>query len=91
MHNNHYATILLQKGLYDESVSSFFRNVDTRHDDPTNIPLGDSRGKIRHLKARVCTVPTVDTILLSHFHASYKGLLLSFENYQDPISKNQLQ
>lgn len=43
----------LQSGLYDEAMSSFFRNVDSRYDDPVDIPVGDSRGKIRSLKARV--------------------------------------
>ncbi len=40
-----------KQGVYDESMSSFFRNVDTRYDD-VNIPLGNSKGQIRSLKAR---------------------------------------
>ncbi|XP_048348499.1 tubulin epsilon chain isoform X1 [Sphaerodactylus townsendi] len=36
-----------QKGIYDEALSSFFRNVDTRSDDADT-----SRGKICSLKAR---------------------------------------
>ncbi|XP_064652208.1 tubulin epsilon chain-like [Lineus longissimus] len=45
-----------KRGVYDESISSFFRNVDTRYDDPVDIPLGDSRGKIKSLKARAVLV-----------------------------------
>jgi len=44
---------LLQAGIYDEAMSSFFRNVDTRYGEPSDIPLGDACGKIRSLKARV--------------------------------------
>jgi tubulin epsilon len=35
-------------------LSSFFRNVDSRYDDPANIPMGKGKGKIKALKARVC-------------------------------------
>ena len=36
-------------------MGSFFRNVDSRGtDDSCDIPVGDSKGKIRSLKARVC-------------------------------------
>ena len=44
---------LLQHGVYNEPISSFFRNVDTRYEDPLDIPVGDGKGKIRALKARV--------------------------------------
>ncbi|KAG2495742.1 hypothetical protein HYH03_006339 [Edaphochlamys debaryana] len=40
------------KGVYDEALSSFFRNVDTRVEPPQNLPVGDGRGPIRTLKAR---------------------------------------
>ncbi|KAG2450093.1 hypothetical protein HYH02_000197 [Chlamydomonas schloesseri] len=40
------------KGVYDEALSSFFRNVDTRVEPPRNLPVGDGRGAIRTLKAR---------------------------------------
>ncbi|GIL43207.1 hypothetical protein Vafri_1011 [Volvox africanus] len=40
------------KGVYDEALSSFFRNVDTRVEPPRNLPVGDGRGPIRTLKAR---------------------------------------
>lgn len=45
--------MFLQHGVYDESLSSFFRNVDSRYDDPTNITLGTGKGKVKSLKARV--------------------------------------
>ena len=44
---------ILQTGVYDESLSSFFRNVDSRYEDPADIPLSQGKGKIRSLKARV--------------------------------------
>ncbi|GFR41169.1 hypothetical protein Agub_g1835 [Astrephomene gubernaculifera] len=40
------------KGVYDEALSSFFRNVDTRVEPHRNLPVGDGRGAIRTLKAR---------------------------------------
>ncbi|XP_053382709.1 tubulin epsilon chain-like [Mercenaria mercenaria] len=43
-------------GTYDESLSSFFRNVDSRFDDPANIPLDRGTGKIKSLKARAVLV-----------------------------------
>ncbi len=43
----------IQKGVYDEAMSSFFRNVDARYENPLDIPLGDQKGEIRTLKARV--------------------------------------
>lgn len=43
-------------GIYDEAMSSFFRNVDTRYGEPSDIPLGDACGKIRSLKARAVLV-----------------------------------
>ena len=45
--------MLFQGGVYDEPLSSFFRNVDTRHGRCSDIPLGDGKGKIKNLKARV--------------------------------------
>ena len=40
------------KGLFDESLSSFFRNVDTRYEPFRNLQVGDGSGSIRALKAR---------------------------------------
>lgn len=45
-----------KQGTYDESLSSFFRNVDNRYDDPADIALEEGRGKIKSLKARAVLV-----------------------------------
>jgi len=45
-----------KNGIYDESIGSFFRNVDGRHDDPADIPIGAGTGKIKSLKARAVLV-----------------------------------
>ncbi|XP_005103226.1 tubulin epsilon chain [Aplysia californica] len=45
-----------KNGIYDESIGSFFRNVDGRHDDPADIPVGTGTGKIKSLKARAVLV-----------------------------------
>lgn len=39
-----------QSGLFDESMSSFFRNVDQKTD--TEIPVGSGKERIRGLRAR---------------------------------------
>eukprot|EP00873_Tetraselmis_striata_P003164 jgi/Tetstr1/423428/TSEL_014109.t1 len=44
------------KGVFDESLSSFFRNVDTRYEPPRDLPVGDGRGPIASLKARAVIV-----------------------------------
>ena len=41
-------------------MSSFFRNVDTRYQDPLEIPLGDGRNPISGLKARALLVDMED-------------------------------
>ena len=40
------------RGVYDEALSSFFRNVDCSVEPPRSLPVGDGRGIIRNLKAR---------------------------------------
>ncbi|GAX75354.1 hypothetical protein CEUSTIGMA_g2798.t1 [Chlamydomonas eustigma] len=40
------------KGVFDEALSSFFRNVDARYVPPRNLPVGDGTGIIQTLKAR---------------------------------------
>lgn len=45
-----------RKGVFDEPLSSFFRNVDTRYSEPQNIPLGSGDGKIKSLRARAVLV-----------------------------------
>ena len=44
------------KARYDEALSSFFQNVDSRGDAPVSLPVGDGRGAIRALKARAVVV-----------------------------------
>ena len=39
-------------GLFDDSMSSFFRNVDTRHADPLEIPVAGGQHPISALRAR---------------------------------------
>ncbi|XP_077990397.1 tubulin epsilon chain-like [Glandiceps talaboti] len=47
---------LNKQGIFDESLSSFFRNVDTRYDNPANLPMGSGRNKIKALKARAVII-----------------------------------
>ncbi|GMF38600.1 unnamed protein product [Phytophthora lilii] len=44
------------RAVFDDSMSSFFRNVDTRHSPPTDLPFGGGRTPIRSLKARAILV-----------------------------------
>lgn len=44
-----------KNGVYDESMSSFFRNVDSRLGS-SDIPVGNSSGKIHTLKARAVLI-----------------------------------
>ena len=50
-------------GLFDESLSSFFRNVDTRHADPLEIPLGAGQPPISALRARSVLVDTEEGVV----------------------------
>lgn len=50
-------------GLFDESLSSFFRNVDTRHADPLEIPLGAGQHPISALRARSVLVDTEEGVV----------------------------
>ena len=43
-------------GCFDESMSSFFRNVDSRYDDPLDLPFENGTNKIKCLKARAILV-----------------------------------
>lgn len=45
-----------KKGLYDEPISTFFQNVDTRSSPPRDIAVGNGRNKIASLKARALLV-----------------------------------
>lgn len=43
-------------GLFDDAMSSFFRNVDCRSSPPRDIPVGDGSAPISNLKARAVLV-----------------------------------
>jgi len=59
------------KGVYDEAMSSFFRNVDTRYEDPEEIRVGDGTGFIRSLKARAVVIDMEEGVV----NATLKGSL----------------
>ncbi|CAG9462416.1 unnamed protein product [Pedinophyceae sp. YPF-701] len=44
------------RGLFDEPISSFFRNTDDRYNPPKELEVGDGTGRIRTLKARAVVV-----------------------------------
>ena len=44
-----------KKGIYDEALGTFFRNVDTSR-DACDIPLGDGLQKIKSLRARAVLI-----------------------------------
>ena len=50
------------KARYDEALSSFFQNVDSRRNPPLSLPVGDGRGAIRALKARAVVVDMEDGV-----------------------------
>uniref|UniRef100_K3WV56 Tubulin/FtsZ GTPase domain-containing protein n=1 Tax=Globisporangium ultimum (strain ATCC 200006 / CBS 805.95 / DAOM BR144) TaxID=431595 RepID=K3WV56_GLOUD len=45
-----------KKGRFDESMSTFFRNVDTRYADPMDLPFANGRSAVKSLKARAILV-----------------------------------
>ncbi|DBA00874.1 TPA: hypothetical protein N0F65_008517 [Lagenidium giganteum] len=45
-----------KKRVFDESMSTFFRNVDTRYSDPQDIPFANGTAPIKSLKARAILV-----------------------------------
>eukprot|EP00741_Cyanophora_paradoxa_P019504 tig00021127_g18827.t1 len=52
-----------KNATFNEPLSSFFRNVDTRYEDPLDIPVGDGTGKIRTLKARAVLIDMEEGVL----------------------------
>lgn len=51
-------------GLYDDSISSFFKNVDSRFQPPINLPVGRGQpGPIRSLKARAVVVDMEEGVI----------------------------
>ncbi|XP_071100417.1 tubulin epsilon chain-like isoform X1 [Haliotis cracherodii] len=69
-------------GMYDEPLSSFFRNVDSRYDDTSDIPVGDGKGKIRSLKARAVLVDMEEGVVSE----LTKGPLREVFDYQQLIT-----
>jgi tubulin epsilon len=62
-----------QTGLFDESMSTFFRNVDVRSSPPLDLPLTDSRGQplpLATLKARAVLVDMETGVLDELLHRS---------------------
>eukprot|EP00036_Acanthoecidae_sp_10tr_P012996 CAMPEP_0206290352 /NCGR_PEP_ID=MMETSP0106_2-20121207/2576_1 /ASSEMBLY_ACC=CAM_ASM_000206 /TAXON_ID=81532 /ORGANISM="Acanthoeca-like sp., Strain 10tr" /LENGTH=440 /DNA_ID=CAMNT_0053720911 /DNA_START=229 /DNA_END=1548 /DNA_ORIENTATION=+ len=53
------------KGLFDEPISTFFRNVDGRRSPPRELPLGDGTGKIGALKARAVLIDMEEGVINS--------------------------
>lgn len=51
------------RAVYDEPLSAFFRNVDSRYDDPPDLPLGSGTGPIRTLKARAVLVDMEEGVI----------------------------
>lgn len=49
--------------LFDESMSSFFRNVDTRYTPPRDIPLAGGANRIGSLRARAVLVDTEEGVV----------------------------
>ncbi|XP_039268620.2 tubulin epsilon chain-like [Styela clava] len=52
-----------QKGVYNDSVSSFFRNTDSRFDSGADIPVGQGKSKISNLKARAILVDMEEGVI----------------------------
>lgn len=57
-----------KKGIFDEALSSFFRNVDVRSKsssqfDTTEIPVGKGAEKIRNLRARAVLIDTEEGVV----------------------------
>ena len=50
------------RARYDEALSSFFQNVDTRSSPPARLPVGDGKDAIRALKARAVVVDMEDGV-----------------------------
>ncbi|OWZ16528.1 Tubulin/FtsZ family protein [Phytophthora megakarya] len=44
------------RAVFDESMSSFFRNVDTRYSSPVDLPFANGEAPIKSLKARAILV-----------------------------------
>ena len=53
-----------KKGVFDEAMGTFFRNVETRsRNDTVEIPLGKGTEKIRSLRARAVLIDTEEGVV----------------------------
>ena len=57
-----------KKGIFDEAISTFFRNVDVRskstsYFESSEIPVGNGNEKIRNLRARAVLVDTEERVV----------------------------
>ncbi|KAI9141926.1 Tubulin/FtsZ family, GTPase domain-containing protein [Paraphysoderma sedebokerense] len=75
-----------QKGLYDESMATFFRNVDTRYNPPVNMPIDDGKQKIRGLKARGLIVDMEEGVINEFSRTSHLNEL--FDDRQKITDKS---
>ena len=50
-------------GIYDDALSSFFRNVDTRYQQAADIPIGDGTRPISTLRARAVLVDSEEGVV----------------------------
>eukprot|EP00882_Tetradesmus_deserticola_P008036 GHRQ01008465.1.p1 GENE.GHRQ01008465.1~~GHRQ01008465.1.p1 ORF type:complete len:484 (+),score=208.82 GHRQ01008465.1:280-1731(+) len=50
-------------GVYDDALSSFFRNIDQRQQPPLNLPVGNGMGAIQSLKARAVVVDMEEGVI----------------------------
>ncbi|CAH1785919.1 unnamed protein product [Owenia fusiformis] len=71
-----------KNGYYDESLSSFFRNVDSSRENASDIPLGDAKSKICALKARAVLVDMEEGVV----SGIMKGPLRDVFDYNQLIS-----
>jgi tubulin epsilon len=60
------------KGIFEESMSSFFRNVETTGEGSKEIPVGDGTTKIKGLKARVISA-------ITKIHKIFRRCLLTWK------------
>lgn len=52
-----------QKKQYDDAISSFFKNVDTRHEPAVLLPIQNGKGPIHTLKARAVVVDMEEGVI----------------------------
>jgi tubulin epsilon len=58
-----------RRGLFDEALGTFFRNVDDSVRPPREIPIGDGRAPIASLRARAVLVDMEEGVVNSLMHS----------------------